>query len=346
MRIINFADAIQEATDEAMTEDERIHVFGLGAVYPNGLDGTMGDLARRFPERVHDMPCSENAITGIGVGAAISGLHPIIHHGRLEFALHAMDQIVTQAGKWDYMFGGNYPCTLTIRIALGRQWGNGPQHTLTDKTMFSHPGLKVVCPSQPQSAKSLLLAALQEDPGPVIYLEPRWLYKLRGVVSGVRMPLNKAQILRSGDHITFVAVGDAVLEALRAAELLRMSGVIAEVIDLVSVYPLDMETIRMSVNKTRHLVAVDIATEHNIMDNVIGSLISYCSFSALDIRKVNCPDTPCPTALGLTEVYYPSAIAIANVAAEMLQTDTCSRDVRTFSEIHLPPTENISELIQ
>src|ERR1043166_5856174 len=112
-----------------MAEDPAIHIFGLGTRDANGADGTTAGLASEFPGRIHDTPCSEAAVTGMAVGAAISGLHPLVHHGRVEFALYALDAIVTQAAKWNAMFGGDYPCPIVFRIAVGRQWGNGPQHT-------------------------------------------------------------------------------------------------------------------------------------------------------------------------------------------------------------------------
>src|SRR5436190_350760 len=135
-RSISFTDAIREATLLAMQRDPAVHVMGLGTTYPGGADGTTGGLVQEFPTRVHDIPCSENAATGLCVGSAISGLRPIIHHGRVEFALYAADQIFTQAAKWNYMFGGDYPCPIVFRIAIGRQWGNGPQHTQVLHSMF------------------------------------------------------------------------------------------------------------------------------------------------------------------------------------------------------------------
>ena len=326
-----FSEAIQSATAELL-EDKRVHVIGLGASYKNGLDGTMGDLAERYPEQVHDVPCSENAITGTAVGMATAGLLPLVHHGRIEFSFHAFDQIFNQAAKWSYMFGGNYQCALTARIAMGRQWGNGPQHTFTAKGIFAIPGLKVAAPSSPNAAKNLLLAAVR-DPNPVIYLESRWLYKTKETVIDTEMPLDKARVLRTGKDVTIVAVADMVIDALKAARLLANIGVEAEVIDVVSVYPLDIATMRDSVSKTGHLVTVDASTpSYSIAHEIIAELGTGVALT--------CPDTPCPTAPSLAAKYYPTAARIASVTLRSLGRELTFDENYTFEELNLPPTDN------
>jgi acetoin:2,6-dichlorophenolindophenol oxidoreductase subunit beta len=337
---ISFTEAIRIATEELL-QDSATHVLGLGASYKNGLDGTMGNLAEKFPAQVHDMPCSENAITGMAVGMATTGLKPIVHHGRIEFAFHAFDQILTQAAKWEYMFGGDYPCPLTIRIAMGRQWGNGPQHTFTQKGIFAVPGLQVVAPSSPYASKHLLIAA-HNHPGPVIYLESRWLYKTQESMSNSDKPegaiscgLSKARVLREGNDITIVAVADMVLEALRAARLLAEGGIDAEVIDLVSVYPIDWDTIHSSVSKTGYLIAADAATPaysvaHEIVSRIDGSVCC-----------ITCPDMPCPTAPALTASYYPQSHEIANAALKMLCKEYIHYSKQSsFAELNLAPTDD------
>src|SRR5258706_2596746 len=196
--------------------------MGLGVSYKNGADGTTAGLKAKYPERIFDVPVSESSFTGLAVGAAINGLHPIVHHGRVEFSLLAADQIFTQAAKWNYMFGGGNPVPIVFRIAVGRQWGNGPQHTQALYGLFgSVPGLKVVIPSTPRMAKGLLVAAVR-DPNPVIILEPRWLYQIRQEVPEVMFsePLDAARIVREGRKVTVAAYGDGLVSALEACDLI------------------------------------------------------------------------------------------------------------------------------
>lgn len=335
-----FTEAIQSATEELLN-DKRTHVIGLGASYKNGLDGTMGDLARVYPDQAHDVPCSENAITGMAVGMATTGLRPIVHHGRIEFAFHAFDQILTQAAKWNGMFGGNYSCPMTLRIAMGRQWGNGPQHTFTAKGIFAVPGLKVVAPSSPYAAKHLLLAAAN-DPNPVIYLESRWLYKTKETVTGTPCSLDKARVLREGTDVTIVAVADMVIEALKAAKLLAGIGISAEVVDAVSIYPLDMYTINNSIVSTGHVIVVDASTPaYSVAHEILSRAYIVNKRSVL-----TCPDIPCPTAPSLTAGYYPTAAGIATRAANMLGGMTVFSESSVFEELNLPPTDNFDTLYQ
>lgn len=340
MSVLSFTQAITKATAELMDHDDRVHVLGLGATYPNGLDGTMADLAKVHPGRVHDTPCSEAAITGAAVGMAAMGLRPIVHHGRIEFALYAMDALLTQAAKWNYMFGGDYPVPLTVRIAMGRQWGNGPQHTMNRKTLFSHPGLRVVCPSTPQAAYELMHSSVV-DPNPVIYLEPRWLYKLKGEVIELESIPRKpgARVLRKGTDMTIVGVGDTVLEALRAAQYLDGLASL-EVIDLVSIYPVDTGTLHKSVSKTGRVLVVE-------SDTLSGSLAAevLAKLSADQQYYLGCNEHPCPTATSQTAAYYPLDKDIVDIVATVLGLTIQAMPAKTFDQLNLPPTDNVSELI-
>jgi len=355
-RVLGFTDAIKEATFQAMQKHANAHMFGLGVTYPNGADGTTGGLLEKYPGRVHDIPCSENAITGMAVGMAASGLRPIVHHGRIEFAFYAVDPLLTQAANWNYMFGGDYPCPLTVRVALGRQWGNGPQHTRSARSFFAVPGLKVVVPSTPATAKGLLLSAV-DDNNPVIFLEHRWLYKLKGAVpeSPYTIPLDKARVMAEGDAVTVVAVGDMVVEALKAAALLRTcAGVSIEVIDLVSLYPMDMETILKSVAKTRNLIAIDASTPafsvaHEVISNVMtsGSPITVPLRQQIrGLKAMTCPDVSCPTATSLTKGYYPTHVDLVREVSDMLGLGLQPMMDLSFAELNLAPSQNIDELLE
>ena len=341
----NFTDAILQATTQLMEQDGRIHVLGLGASYDNGLDGTANGLAKRFPGRVWDTPCSEAAITNMAVGMSATGLRPIAHHGRIEFSLLALDAILTQAANWSFMFGGNYPCPLTVRVCIGRQWGNGPQHTRVSRALFAVPGLRVVVPSTPEMASGLLLSAVRDN-NPVIYLEHRWLYKLQGTVSGEPIPLDKARVMRTGKDITIVAIGDMVLEALLAAQLLAKCGVSAEVVDIVSAFPVDYDTVIGSASKTKHVLIVDSGNlEYGVAAGIWGPIAQMCIGAIMTTKPY-----PCPTATNLTGAYYPTAANIVDHAASILDLDSllhASRILlpeRTFDELHLPPKIDVDRL--
>jgi pyruvate/2-oxoglutarate/acetoin dehydrogenase E1 component len=257
-RIIKYTEALKEATEQALATDPSVFVVGLGVSYKNGADGTTAGLKALYPERILDVPVSEDAFTGMAVGAAIHGLRPIVHHGRVEFALFAADQIFTQSAKWNYMFGGGNPVPIVFRINVGRQWGNGPQHTQALYGLFgSALGLKVVIPSSPYMAKGLLTAAIRDN-NPVVLLEPRWVFQTKQDVpeEPYELPLDRAHIVREGKDITVVAYGDGLVAAREALAYIG-DEVDVELIDLVSINPIDEETIHASLTKTGRLLTVD-----------------------------------------------------------------------------------------
>lgn len=320
-------------------------MIGLGVSYKNGADGTMGNLKELFPNRVFDTPVSEATTTGAAVGSALTGMRPIIHHGRVEFALFAADQIITQASKWNYMFGGDYKVPIVFRIAIGRQWGNGPQHTQALYSLFGNIiGLKVVIPSSPKMAKGLLISAMLDD-NPVIFLEPRWLYQIKEDVdeSYFSIPLNESRIVKFGTDITIVSYGDGLIDSLKASVILAELGISAEVIDLVSINPIDYTHILKSVKKTGRLITVDTT---NYSFNVGSEVIAKVCMSNLEYLKSNpislsTPDVPCPTATSLTSIYYPTKITIANRILEEFGRGIVEQ-IMSFEELHLPPTDLVS----
>src|SRR3954447_19337170 len=202
---MTFAEAIRDALTVALAADPAAIVFGLGTDDPKGIFGTTLGLRQQFGgERVFDVPTSENALTGFAVGAALNGLRPVFAHQRLDFALLSMDQLVNNAAKWHFMFGGRRSVPITIRMILGRGWGQGPTHSQNLQAWFAHvPGLKVVMPSTAEDAKGLLLSSIFDD-DPVVFLEHRWLHNVRGDVpeGDIRVPLGKARVLREGNDLT------------------------------------------------------------------------------------------------------------------------------------------------
>ncbi|MFQ5482693.1 MAG: dehydrogenase E1 component subunit alpha/beta, partial [Nitrospinaceae bacterium] len=182
-REITFSQALHEAADHCLAEDPSVYVLGLGVPDPKGVFGTTAGLQEKYgPDRVMDMPVSENAMTGVAIGSAMTGMRPIMTHQRIDFMLLSLDQVINNAAKWHYMFGGQLKAPLVIRLLVGRGWGQGPQHSQSLQALFAHiPGLKVVCPFSPHDAKGLLIAAVR-DPNPVIFIEHRWLHGLYGPV--------------------------------------------------------------------------------------------------------------------------------------------------------------------
>lgn len=338
-RIITYTEAIKEATDQIMEVDQDVVIMGLEVSYKNGADGTTAGLKEKYPCRIIETPQSENAVTGMAVGAAITGLHPIVHHGRVEFALFAADQIFTQAAKWNYMFGGGHSVPVVFRINIGRQWGQGPQHTQALYSLFGNTlGLKVVIPSTPRMAKGLLISAVR-DKNPVVILEPRWLFSLRQDVPTELYDelLDKAVVVKKGADLTIVSYGDGLVAAYEALELIG-GHVDAELIDLVSINPIDYETVLKSVKKTGRLITID-TTNHafSIGSDVIANVAEQRSLHLKNAPvSLSCPDVPVPTSTILTESYYPTKVDIANAALCLMGKPTIKREL-TFEELHYAP---------
>ncbi len=340
-RILKYTDALREATDQVMEQDANVFVMGLGVSYSKGADGTTAGLKQKYPDRVFDVPVSENGFTGMAVGAAIQGLHPIVHHGRVEFALLAMDPILTQAAKWNYMFGGGNPVPIVFRINIGRQWGNGPQHTQALYSLFGNvPGLKVVIPSTPRMAKGLLVSAVRDN-NPVVLLEPRWLFQITEIVPQeiYTIPLDKARVVRKGSDITIVSYGDGLIASLEAVDLLEKEGVHVELVDLVSINPIDWETVFTSVNRTGRLMCVDTTNEAFNVGSEIIAKVAQSPTIALKEKPISLatPNVPCPTSTVLTELYYPTSVSIANKVLTLFGKSSIERSL-SFEELHLAPT--------
>jgi len=310
------AQAIREALDLCMGNDKNVIVVGEGVPDPKGIFGTTSGLMDKYgPSRVFDMPLSENGMTGICIGASLSGMRPVMVHQRIEFALLAMDQIINNAAKWNYMFAGQNTVPLVIRMIIGRGWGQGPQHSQSLQSLFSHiPGLKVVMPVTAQDAKGMLISAIEDD-NPVIFIEHRWLHPVTGEVSSgyYRESLDKAKVVRTGQHITVAAYSYMVLEALEAAHVLAKQHIEVEVIDMRSARPVDIAPVLASVKKTGHLVVADTGhITHGIAAEVISQVVER-GFSDLNKApvRISSPDYPVPTSPYAANDYYPEAVDIA-----------------------------------
>ena len=318
-----YAQAIAEASYQAMEMDESVFVVGQGTRDRGHIFGSVEGLLARFgPERVIEMPISENAVAGICVGAALSGLRPILVLQRADFSFLALDQIINHASKFHYMFGGQTSVPLVVRLIVGKGWGQGPQHSQSLHSMFAHfPGLRVVAPANPYTAKGLLLNAVFAN-DPVVILEGRSLYGTTEVIPAepYTVPFGQARVIREGTDITIVAVSFMVPEAISAADELNLAGLAAEVIDLVSVNPLDVDTIVTSVQKTSRLLVVDTSWSYCGISAEISAVVHERLFGRLQspVRRMTIPFTPTPTAFELEDRYYPTHVQIAQCAQEMI----------------------------
>lgn len=322
-RQLKYSEALREAADLALERDPRVYLLGLGVPDPIGVFGTTRGLQEKYgKKRVFDMPVAENAMTGVALGSALVGMRPVMTHMRLEFAMTAIDQICNQAAKWHYMFGSQSPVPLTIRMIVGRGWGQGPQHSQSLHAWFAHiPGLKVVAPSTPYDAKGLLLASI-EDNSPTIFIEHRWLYNIHGPVPEgyYSVPLGEPRIIREGRDVTIVASSYSTIDAIKGANLLAGEGIDAEIIDLRTLSPRQDQRIWESVRKTGHLIVVDQgATTCGFAAEIVTAAIENV-FDALKAApaRIALPDIPTPTTRALSNFYYPTPRHVANAARRML----------------------------
>jgi len=331
-RELKFFQAVNEATDLCMAKDPAVYIMGLGVPDPKGIFGTtLGLQQKHGSRRVMEMPVSENAMTGVAIGSALVGMRPIMTHQRVDFALLAMEQIVNQAAKWHYMFGGQLCVPLVVRMIVGRGWGQGAQHSQSLEAWFAHvPGLKVVMPTTPYDAKGLLISSI-EDNNPVIFIEHRWLYNISGEVpEGIyRVPIGKAKIVRSGSDITIAATSYMTLESIRAADILTKDGVSAEVIDIRTLKPLDDDLIIESVKKTGRLIIVDSGYTTGGIGAEVAARVVEKAFNHLKcpVRRIGLPDCPTPTRPALSKFYYPRSRHILKLAKEVLRLEKDKDDL-------------------
>jgi acetoin:2,6-dichlorophenolindophenol oxidoreductase subunit beta len=329
-RDLTYAQAILEATEQCMEANAAVYTMGLGVTDPKGTFGTTLGLEQRFGrKRVMDMPTSENAMTGVAIGTALMGMRPVMTHQRMDFILLALDQIVNNAAKWHYMFGGQLRVPLVIRLVVGRGWGQGPQHSQSLQALFAHiPGLKVVMPATPHDAKGLLIAAIEDD-NPVIYVEHRWLHGIFGPVPSemYRVPIGAAKTAREGTDVTIVSTSYLTLEALRAADALAGEGISAAVVDVRTIKPLDTTLIVEAVRKTGRLIAVDGAWRTGgFAAEIITSVVERLGTLAAPPRRITFPDLPTPSTPSLANLYYPRAIDIVKAARLMMGVDEHGRE--------------------
>lgn len=320
-RIISYAEAICEGTAQEMERDAQVVVIGQGVDDFKGFVGTTSGLVEKFgPDRVMDTPVAEDGMTGVAIGMALAGLRPIHTHIRMDFMLLAVNQLLNIAAKSRYMSGGAVQVPLTVRTVIGRSWGQGAQHSQGLHALYAHvPGLKVVAPSTPYDAKGCLISAIRDN-NPVIFVEHRLAHLSKGIVPRelYTVPLGKARVLAPGSDVTIVGISHQVVECMRAANKLGGVGLSAEVIDPVTLNPLDIETILISARKTRHLLVVDTAWTFCGMTAEIVAQVGERS-PGIRCRRLGFAPVPCPTTRNLENLFYPSASKIAAAAHELVR---------------------------
>jgi len=325
-RYLSYPEAIREALYQEMERDSSVIVIGQGVDDPKAILNTTKGLVKKFGhERVFDTPLSEDGMTGVAIGAALSGIRPVHTHIRMDFMLLAMNQIVNMAAKMRYMFGGTVHVPIVIGSIIGKSWGQGAQHSQSIYPLFMNiPGLKIVTPSTPYDAKGCLIQAIMDN-NPVIYVEHRLLYYQKGHVSpeNYNVPFGKARILAEGRDITLLGISQMAIECLRAHQYLKEVGISAEVIDPISLSPLDLNTIENSVLKTGRLIVVDNAWMNCGAGSEIITRLAERNGGLRDVKfhRMGFSFVPCPTTPTLEEHFYPNAKKIAIKAYEIIHPD-------------------------
>ena len=315
MTEITYKQAITRAIGDALAADEDVFLLGEDVGAAGGAFKTTDGLFERFgPRRVLDTPISEQAIVGCAIGAAVQGLRPLAEIMFADFAGVCFDQIATELAKYRYMTAGQVTLPVTIRMANGAGTGFGAQHSQAVENWFLNvPGLKIVVPGTPADAYGLLRAAV-EDPDPVLYFEHKGLFNLKGELDGdAPVPLGRAEVVRAGEHVTVVATQLMRHRALEAADALAAEGVEAEVIDPRTLYPLDLETIGASVDRTSLLVVVQEAPPAGSWGASLIAALMQERFEMLDAPPllIGTDETPVPYAGPLEAAHLPDAERIA-----------------------------------
>lgn len=322
MAIITYAQALNQALREELRTDPRVFLMGEDIGLHGGIFRVTADLFAEFgAERIRDTPISESGFIGLGIGAAIAGMRPVVELLFMDFALVAADQIVNQAAKLRYMAGGTLSVPIVIRAQQGGGRGNGAQHSQSfESWMAQIPGLIVIAPSTPADAKGLLKAAIR-DGNPVVFIEHKLLYNTKGEVPDGEhvLPIGRADIKRSGRDVTIVAYSRMLLLAMEAAMQLADKGIEAEVIDLRTIEPLDMDTVIASVKGTGRLLVVHEAHSNcGVGAEIIARMYEQAPDAlVVPARRLGAKHVPIPVAEVLENFVLPQVDDIVNTVASM-----------------------------
>jgi acetoin:2,6-dichlorophenolindophenol oxidoreductase subunit beta len=320
---LSFGEAINAALGQAMELDESVFVYGIGADGKSGVFGSTSGLVDRFgAKRVFDTPIAEQALTAMALGAAVAGLRPVLVHQRFDFMLYAADQITNWIAPWRFISGGRAKVPLTLRVIVGKGWGQGPQHSKSLHAWFAHvPGLQVVMPASPADAKGLLLSSIFSD-DPTLFIEARALYSMRERVPTrpYFIRIGEALTRRPGEDLTIVAFSSMVPPSLQAADELAAQGVDVEVIDLRTLMPLDMKTVIHSVRKTGRLVVVEPGWRmYGAAAEIIAGVVEAFGPQMKSApRRVTWPHAYVGSSRALDERFYPTSADIVAACRESM----------------------------
>ncbi len=313
MAVLQFREAIRAAMTEEMVRDENIFLIGEEVAEYNGAYKVSEGMLDQFgAKRIIDSPISENGFAGLGIGAAMGGLRPIVEFMTFNFSFVAIDQIINNAAKIRYMSGGQLTIPITFRGPNGAAGQLAATHNTSTESIYATvPGLKVVCPSNPDDAKGLLKTSIRDD-DPVVFLESEVMYGMKGEVSDADdylIPIGKARIAREGSDVTLVAHGKSYWIALDVADQLANEGYSAEVIDPRTIRPLDIDSIITSIQKTNRCVIIDESNPFASISSEICYQIQERAFDYLDapVLRITAKDTPAPYAKNLMDYYMPQA---------------------------------------
>jgi pyruvate/2-oxoglutarate/acetoin dehydrogenase E1 component len=319
----SYAQAIHQALYDALQSDENVILIGEGVPDPKAIFNTTAGLQQTFgSHRVFDMPLSENAMTGICLGAATQGMRPVLVHQRIDFSLLSLDQVMNHAAKWHYLFNGQVIAPMVIRLIIGRGWGQGPQHSQALHGLFAAiPGLKVVLPTFAQDAYSMMRAAISDN-NPVVFIEHRWLHGVQGQLEAQTTAddLSCARVVRQGAHITLAAWSLMVIEALNAAQALAQFGIELCVVDMRVAHRFDTQPVIESLQETGRLIAADLGHTHAALGQALIGDICQANFDLLQQAPVLIanPNYPVSTSHYQVEDYYAGAKEIVAQALVML----------------------------
>ena len=323
MKTIQFRQAIAEAMTEEMRRDETIYLMGEEVAEYNGAyKASKGMLDEFGDKRVIDTPISEAGFSGIGVGSTMTGARPIIEYMTFNFALVGIDQIINNAAKIRQMSGGQFPCPIVFRGPTGSAGQLGATHSQAFDSWYANtPGLKVIVPSNPYDAKGLLKSAIRDN-DPVIFMESEQMYGDKGEVpeDEYLIPIGKAEIKTKGKDVTIVSFGKIIKEAIKAIEDLKKDGIEAELIDLRTIRPLDIDTILESVKKTNRLVILEESWPFGNISTEITFQVQNQIFDYLDapIEKINTADTPAPYSPVLLKEWIPNSSDVVKSVKKVL----------------------------
>lgn len=326
MKRLAYCDGIREAFEYCMEQDPKCFAIGQGLWSPWYVGRSMDNLDKRFGrDRVIDTPVSEQATTGMAVGAALMGYRPVVIHPRMDFMILAADQIVNQAAKWRHMLGGRVSPSLVIRGIINRGGEQGAQHSQALHAWYAHvPGLRVVMPATAADARDLLIGAIQSD-DPVLYIDDRWCYEHEEDVADaadIDLSAMAPTLRHEGDDVTLAAAGYSVLLALEAAKALAAEGIGCDVVDIRMLNPLDPAMVRQSARKTGRLLAIDGGWR---TCGFAGELIASATEALhpsewrASPRRLTLPDAPAPTSKPLEEAYYTTAAQIVASVVAMVR---------------------------